>query len=97
MPILAIWCSLCPKNLEATSITLFTGILNLSGNVSNYFGVFVMWAFGVSQDNLDKVWLLLGVQNVYLFFVISAIILVKLPNPLEKQIEKESEEHRLEI
>lgn len=38
MPILTIWCAICPKNLEATSITLFTGLSNLSFSFSSYFG-----------------------------------------------------------
>lgn len=30
MPVIGIWIAISPKNLEATSITLFTGILNFS-------------------------------------------------------------------
>ena len=48
MPLLAIWCSYAPINLEATSITLFTGILNLSGNLSNYFGSLLTFLIGVN-------------------------------------------------
>lgn len=38
LPLLAIWCAICPRNLEATSITLFTGLINLAGSFSCYFG-----------------------------------------------------------
>ena len=38
MPVLSIWCDFCPDNLEASSIALFTGLINLSGTCSNYFG-----------------------------------------------------------
>jgi len=52
MPILTVWCSICPKNLEATSITTFTGLLNLSFNLSNYFGSAILWFLEIGTDNL---------------------------------------------
>lgn len=91
MPILAIWCAICPKNLEATSITLFTGLINLSNNLSTYFGVFIMWILGIGKENLNKVWILIGIQNIYLLAVITAIIFVKFPNPTEVIPEEEEE------
>ena len=91
MPILAIWCSICPKNLEATSITLFTGLMNLSCNLSNYFGVFIMWVMGISKQNLNRIWILIGIQNIYLLAIITAIIFVKFPNPTAKLQEEEEE------
>jgi len=48
MPLIAIWCHVCPDNLEATSITLFTGLMNLSGNASNYFGSFILYILDVN-------------------------------------------------
>ncbi len=47
LPILTIWCAICPDNLEATSITLFTGLINFSYNMSNYTGSFVLWYLDV--------------------------------------------------
>lgn len=93
MPILAIWCSICPKNLEATSITLFTGLMNLSGNLSNYFGVLIMWITGINKNTLNKVWILIAIQNVYLLVACVAILFVKFPNP--NQIDLESEKIEL--
>lgn len=87
MPILAIWCSICPKNLEATSITLFTGLLNLSGNISNYLGVGIMWLMNIHKENLNRLWVLIVIQNIYLLLAITAIIFVKFPNPSEIQPE----------
>lgn len=52
MPLIAIWCAICPNNLEATSITLFTGLLNLSYNLSNYFGSLILVILQVSEKNL---------------------------------------------
>lgn len=81
MPILAIWCSVCPKNLEATSITLFTGLINLSTNLSNYFGSFFIWFFGVNKTNFDKIWLLVVLQNAYLFLAMLGVVFVEFPVP----------------
>ena len=83
MPVLTIWCAICPKNLEATSITLFTGISNLSYNMSNYFGVGIMWLLGIGQKNLNKIWILITIQNIYLLVIITGILFVKFPNPNE--------------
>lgn len=41
MPLITLWCSICPDNLEATSITLFTGLINLSTSLSSYFGILI--------------------------------------------------------
>lgn len=49
MPLLAIWCSFIPQNLEATSITLFTGLLNISGNISNYIGALISYIFNINK------------------------------------------------
>ena len=59
MPLLTIWCSFIPPNLEATSITLFTGLLNFSGNLSNYFGAFLSFILNVTKEHLEKLYILL--------------------------------------
>lgn len=41
MPILTMWCDICPDNLEGSAITLFTGLINISSNLSTYFGAFI--------------------------------------------------------
>lgn len=41
MPICSIWCDLCPPNLEGSTITLFTGLINISNNMSLYAGAFL--------------------------------------------------------
>ncbi len=50
MPIMNIWCAICPSNLEATSITLFTGLCNFTYNFSNYFGAFIIWAMNIGAN-----------------------------------------------
>lgn len=50
---------MCPNKLEATSITLFTGIMNFSDNLSNYWGSLLMWLLNINDKNYDKYWILL--------------------------------------
>lgn len=53
MPVIGIWVSICPKNLEATSITLFTGILNFSNQMGSFLGAFVQNVLKVGDDNSE--------------------------------------------
>lgn len=46
-PLLAIVCYVCPKNVEATTITFFTAMINFSSNISGYFGSFVMYLLNI--------------------------------------------------
>lgn len=43
LPIIAIWCSISPDNLEATSITIFTGLINATFIASNQMGALILW------------------------------------------------------
>jgi hypothetical protein len=79
MPLLAIWCSFIPNNLEATSITLFTGILNLSGNFSNYIGAFITYLTKINKENLDLIYLPLLIQNIYSFMITISLINISFP------------------
>ena len=42
MPILGIWSQYCPPNLEATSITIFTGMMNFSKDFASYLGALLV-------------------------------------------------------
>ena len=101
MPILAVWCALCPKNLEGTSITLFTGLLNLSANASLYFGSFLMWLMNIHKKDYHKMWIPVVVQNAYLLVMIIGIVFVDFPDPSNKEdmqiIYSDEEEERQEI
>ena len=46
-PLYAIVCYICPKNVEATTITFFTASLNFSSMISSYFGSLVMYILGI--------------------------------------------------
>lgn len=91
MPVFAIWTAHVPPGLEATSITLFTGIINLTNNLGNYTGTAVSWIIGVSSKNIERLWLALLVQNIYLILVVVAIFFIPLKEPtIEK---KENSQH----
>lgn len=89
MPLIAIWCRVCPDKLEATSITLFTGLMNLSGNASNYFGSFILYMFDVNQNNFENLWVPLIIQNVYLLAVTIGVLFVEFPTQREKICEED--------
>lgn len=91
MPILAIWCALCPKNLEGTSITLFTGLLNLSANASLYFGSFLMWLIDIHKNDYDRMWEPVVIQNGYLLIMIIAISFIDFPDPSKQPVESEEQ------
>lgn len=109
MPLLAIWCALCPANLEATSITLFTGLINLSSNLSNYLGALFIYLFSLHSESYEKIGKAVIIQNVYLLVLIIAITFVPFPIPNrvkeskpeekkeEKKVEKNMEEKKMEL
>lgn len=84
MPIMTIWCSVCPKNLEATSITLFTGIMNLTSNLSNYTGALIIWLSQIRKEEFGRTWILGVIQNAYMLLIFVMVICVRFPNPNEK-------------
>lgn len=80
MPIIAIWCTISPDNLEATSITLFTGMINFSFNLSNYFGSAILWFLQIDEKQFDDLWIPMTIQNIYLLIMTIAIVFVDFPN-----------------
>jgi Na+/melibiose symporter-like transporter len=99
MPILAIWCNVCPKNLEATAITLLTGILNLALGVSEYVGAFLCWVLGINKTNVEKIWLPLIIQCAYLLVGITAVLFVHFPSgdPNRKEDKEEQNIEAIEL
>ena len=99
MPILAIWCALCPKNLEGTSITLFTGLLNLSNNSALYFGSFLMWMINITETDYHRMWEPVVIQQMYLLVMIIGILFIEFPDPTKDRPEEAQnlEEERVSI
>lgn len=85
MPILAIWCTFCPRNLEGTAITLFTALIALSYNFGTYFGIILSFSLGVYQGHLQNFWLLLVIQNAFLILVLLFVTAIGFPDPSEDE------------
>ena len=97
MPIIAIWCAVCPTNLEATSITLFTGLMNLSANISTYLGALITWLLGIKKGHFDDFWIVVVIQNWYFIVVILAFIVVGFPDPSDVKTETPTGKQNFEI
>ena len=81
MPIFGIWCSICPKNLEATSITLITGVMNLASISAGYLGAAVVAFAAINRKDYSGMWIPIVCQSSYLFVVSIGIIIAKFPVP----------------
>lgn len=92
MPIIAIWCEIIPKNLEATSITLMTGIVNFCAGLSAYLGVFIMAVAQITEKDFSKFWILLVVQNVYLIVMTIAVTFSNFPKYKGREIPQNAKE-----
>ena len=90
MPLLAIWCDVIPQNLEATSITLFTSLLNATGSISGIFGTFILSILKIEQYHLDNLWIALIITIGYSLIFTVVIIFIEFPDmKLEKKEEEE--------
>lgn len=97
MPIIAIWCGVCPHNLEATAITVLTGLLNLSYGIGEYVGAFMCWTLGINKSNVDRIWLPLLIQCCYLSVGITAVMFVRFPTASEIKKSDKNEANSEEI
>ena len=66
IPILIFASRICPKSCEGTMYAVFTSVQNLSYMVSLWFGGLMINAVGVSQDNFDRLWVLILIQNIWI-------------------------------
>lgn len=97
MPIIAIWCAVTPPDLEATSITLLTGLMNLAYNCSTYIGAGITYGFGIRQKHFEDFWLLVVIQNWYLIMVIIALFVIGFPDPTEKIQDSETSKGKTDV
>lgn len=81
MPIIAIWCAICPRGLEATSITLLTAFINFSSNLGVYLGALIMIIMRIKDGQYGELWILLLIQNLYLIVMIIMVAFVEFPDP----------------
>ena len=55
--------------------------MNLSSNLSNYFGAFLLWIIDIHKENYDLMWLPLIIQNTYLLLAMIGVMCVTFPDP----------------
>lgn len=78
MPVLVLAARLCPPGIEATLFALLMSVLNLSGLVSKEGGALLTHLLGVTENNFDKLWLLVVITN--LGSILPLIFIKLLPN-----------------
>ncbi len=64
MPVLVLSARLCPIGVEATLFALLMSIWNLSGLVSHELGALLTAWLGVTENNFDRLWLLVLLTNL---------------------------------
>ena len=64
MPVLVLAARICPPGVEATLFALLMSITNLAGLVSHETGAVLMHYLGVTENNFDKLWLLVTITNL---------------------------------
>ncbi len=64
MPVLVLAARICPPGVEATLFALLMSITNLAGLVSHETGAALMHYLGVTENNFDKLWLLVTITNL---------------------------------
>jgi len=64
MPMLALACQLCPKNLEGTVYSFFMSSLNFGGIMSGLNGSMLTSALGITGKNLNRLPTLIIVCNI---------------------------------
>lgn len=64
MPVLVLSARLCPAGIEATLFALLMSIWNLSGLLSQELGALLTQWLGVTENNFDRLWLLVTITNL---------------------------------
>ncbi|MEB3292904.1 MAG: folate/biopterin family MFS transporter [Synechococcales bacterium] len=64
MPVLVLAARLCPPGVEATLFALLMSVVNFAGLVSYELGAGLMSWLGVTEQNFDKLWLLILITNL---------------------------------
>lgn len=80
MPVLSVWCAMAPKNLEATSVTMITGINNIAGISSGFIGSFMLWLFNYEKGDYSNTWVLVSIDNFYALFLLFFVCCFEFPD-----------------
>ncbi len=76
MPMLALACLLCPKNLEGTVYALFMSALNLGGILSGLFGSFFTTSLGITSKNYSNLQYLILISNILTLVPLPALLCI---------------------
>ncbi|MEM9003879.1 MAG: folate/biopterin family MFS transporter [Cyanobacteria bacterium P01_F01_bin.86] len=64
MPVLVLSARICPPGVEATLFALLMSVLNLAGLLSHELGAILTHWLGVTENNFDRLWLLVTLTNL---------------------------------
>lgn len=93
MPIVTIWCAICPQGLEATSIALLTGINNLGVNFAKFHGSFAAWLLGAGKNSSANIWRVTVYQGLYMAVMLVFVFKMTFPD-IKTEVQKVEEELR---
>jgi len=81
MPVLVLSARLCPPGIEATLFALLMSIFNLGGFLSHELGGLLTHWLGVTENNFDRLWLLVILTNVSTLLPLPLIQFVPATDP----------------
>lgn len=84
LPLLALCCQFCPKNLEGTTYAVFTAIFNAAGYISTIFGSVLVFLYQIDNSNFQNLWILVIIQTIYT--LIGAFLLRFVSFPSNKKV-----------
>ncbi|NBD15361.1 MAG: folate/biopterin family MFS transporter [Cyanobacteria bacterium] len=85
MPILVLAARLCPAGIEATFFALIMSIFNLAGFLSQELGGLLTALFGVTENNFDRLWLLVICTNLSTLLPLPLINLLPASDPMAEK------------
>jgi hypothetical protein len=76
---------LCPPGIEATLFALLMSIFNLAGFLSHELGGLLTSLLGVTENNFDRLWLLVILTNVSTLLPLPLINFLPATDPRNEQ------------
>ena len=97
MPILVLAARLCPAGIEATFFALLMSVFNLAGFLSQELGGLLTALLGVTENNFDRLWLLVILTNVSTLLPLPLLNLLPAGDPMKDEIESPKKEDRSSV
>ena len=92
MPILVLAARLCPAGIEATFFALLMSVFNLAGFLSQELGGLLTALLGVTENNFDRLWLLVILTNVSTLLPLPLLNLLPAGDPMADEVDRPTEE-----